>query len=52
MSDYHEALRVLNDAAYAAARAAGEVRAPEARELRGMAVRTDELVDANVKEAA
>ena len=41
----HAALRALNEAAYAAAKAARKSGAPIAPELRAIALRTDELVD-------
>lgn len=41
-----DALRALNNAAYAAARAAGKAQHPFALELRQIALRSDEMVDA------
>lgn len=44
-SDLFESLRALNEAAYAALRAARKVNSPAADTLIGLARKTDDLVD-------
>lgn len=52
MTDARAQLVALNAATYAAARAAIKAGSPDADELRQMALRTDEMVDALTREVA
>ena len=45
VSQLDQALRALNDAAYAAARAARKEGDPRAAELKALALKSDDLVD-------
>ncbi len=47
-----QALRALNEAAYAAGRAARSEKSPLADELKRLALRTDEMVDAQPSQPA